>query len=199
VAEETTPDNKEVDEQLEYLFAEAGSGAADPDADPQPGPLRELKAIFLAVDWEINDDIMSALLRQIDLLTATFKDDRIMTLFLQLLGAVGKYIKINKANAHPDAIKLLNSIYTSLEIVSMSEGMTEKERKKILRTEVNRFQRLKDKLARKAAPAAAAAPKPPSSGEAPSEEVPPALRYVLKELQKTIREEFAALRAQLKS
>lgn len=192
--------NKEVDEQLEYLFAETQSADAGSDSESQSGPLRELKAIFLAVDWEINDDIMNALLKQIDTLKNTYSDDRIMMLFLQLLEAVGKYVKGKKAHAHPDAIKLLNSIYTSLEIVSMSKGMTEAERKKILRTEVTRFQRLKEELARKKAVERAAAPRQQDApGDSPTEEIPPALRYVLQEVRKVIREEFAAFKAEFKS
>jgi hypothetical protein len=194
------PANKEVDEQLEYLFAETEGADAASDPESQSGPLRELKAIFLAVDWEINDDIMNALLRQIDALKNTYSDDRIMTLFLQLLEAVGKYVKGKKAHAHPDAIKLLNSIYTSLEIVSMSKGMTDAERKKILRIEVNRFQQFKEKLARKKAVEKAAAPQQKDAAEdLPQEQLPPALRYVLQEVRKVIREEFAAFKAEFKS
>ncbi len=194
------PGSKEVDEQLEYLFAETEGADAGPDPESQSGTLRELKAIFLAVDWEINDDIMNALLGQIDALKKTFGGDRIMMLFLQLLEAVGKYVKGKKAHAHPDAIKLLNSIYTSLEIVSLSKGMTDLERKKILRIEVNRFQRLKEELARKKALEKAASPQPADApADSPPEEIPPALRYVLKEVRKVIRDEFAAFKAEFKS
>ena len=192
----------EVDEQLEYLFAESDGGESGAEADIIADPLRELKAVFLAVDWEINDEIMSAMIRQIDSLKKIFAKDRILMLFLQLLGAVGKYIKAQKANAHPDAVKLLNSIYTSLEIVSMSEGMTEAERKRILRTEVKRFQSLKEELARQKEPTPKA---PDTAAETVAEtlgtekELPPALRYLLEEIRKTIRSEFAALRDELKS
>jgi hypothetical protein len=199
LSEDQKPIDKEVDGQLEYLFAETAAENGEPDADQRPDPLRELKAIFLAVDWEINDDIMSALLHQIETLKETFAGDRILTLFLQLLAAVGKYIKAQKANAHPDAVKLLNSIYTSLQIVSTSEGMTEAERKRILRTEARRFQSLKEKLAQKKRPAP---PNTQSRADVPPaeqpEEIPAALRYVLEEVRKTIRAEFAALKKELK-
>jgi pilus assembly protein FimV len=200
LSDDQKPTEKEVDGQLEYLFAESAADHGDADGDQRPDPLRELKAIFLAVDWEINDDIMSALLRQIETLKAIFAEDRILTLFLQLLAAVGKYIKAQKANAHPDAVKLLNSIYTSLQIVSMSEGMTEAERKKILRTEVQRFQSLKEKLAAKKEPARQARQAGADiTPEARPEEIPPTLRYVLEEVRKTIRAEFAALKKELTS
>jgi hypothetical protein len=200
VEKDNPPANKEIDDQLEYLFAETESAHAGSDIESQIGPLRELKAIFLAVDWEINDDIMNALLQQIVALKDTFRDDRIMMMFLQLLEAVGKYVKGKKAHAHPDAIKLLHCIYTSLEIVSMSTGMTDAERKRILRIEVNRFQQLKEKLAKKKkVEKAVAFQQKDSSEESLPEEIPPALRYVLQEVRKVIRDEFAAFRAEFKS
>lgn len=192
--------DSEVEEQFEYLFAETEEEAGGSEGE-KPEPLRELKAIFLAVDWEINDEIMSAMLAQIEALKEVFKGDQILMLFMQLLGVVAKYVKAQKANAHPDAIKLLHSIHTSLEIVSMSEGMTEAERKKILRTEVSRFQQLKTKIGGKAEAEKPIPPKPAQTAEAEQgpEALPAAMKVVLDELRKTIRAEFEALRAELKS
>jgi pilus assembly protein FimV len=199
LSDDQKPVEEDMDEQLDSLFAETEGGEDGKDDDPLSDPLRELKAIFLAVDWEINDDIMSALLGQIEKLKKQYAQDRVLLLFLGLLGAVGKYIKAQKANAHPDAVKLLNSIYRSLEIVSMSEAMTESERKRILRTEVRRFQALKEELARKKTTPEAAPGKQKKAADDPSACVPPALGYVLEEIRKTIRSEFAALREELKS
>ena len=99
------------------------------------------------------------------------------------------------------AIKLLHSIYTSLEIVSMSEGMTDAERKKILRSEVSRFQQLKEKIGGKPAAAKPAPPKPVAAAvpDTSADALPAALKYVLEEIRKTIRAEFEALRSELKS
>ena len=64
----------------------------------------------------------------------------------QLLGSVGKYIKSNKAGAHPDSINLLNSIYASLEKVMPSGGMTEAGRKRELLEQVTKFKQLKEQI-----------------------------------------------------
>jgi hypothetical protein len=197
---------KAVDNQLDYLFSDddTADDGANGDAGAGPDPLHDLKAIFLAVDWEINDDIMDALIRQIDVLKETFKGDGILILFLQLLGAVGKYIKVHKANAHPDAVKLLNSIYTSLEIVAMSKGMTEAERKKILRVEVNRFKQLQANIEQKKSgkgrpgpEAGAERSKPTPVAQIPDAATRAALAYILQEMKDLIKSEFEALRAEL--
>jgi hypothetical protein len=60
---------------------------------------------------------------------------------------VGKYIKANKASSHPDAIKLLNTVFINLEKVAMSQDMPETEREKLLLGEVKRFKKLKEEIA----------------------------------------------------
>ena len=145
--------NKQSQEEFDSLLDDLLSEEATPTepADPREGgeenPLRDLKATLLAVDWEINDELMAAMLLQARQLEETFKNNKVNLLFLQLLQVVGKYIKTQKANAHPDAVKLLSSVYTGLEIVSMAEGMSDAEKKKILKIEVDRFKSLKKKVA----------------------------------------------------
>ena len=111
--------------------------------DVEDSPLKELKPIVLSIDWEITDEIMIKFLGQVDVLKEAYKDDKIILMFLQLLGSVGKYIKAKKASADPDVVKLLNSAYAGLEKVLLTEGITETERKKLLIAEVNKFKKLK--------------------------------------------------------
>jgi HAMP domain-containing protein len=119
--------------------------------DVEDSPLEELKSIVLSIDWEITDEIMTKFLDQVDGLKEAYKDDKIILMFLQLLGSVGKYIKAKKASADPDVVKLLNSAYAGLEKVLLTEGITETERKKLLIAEVNKFKRLKERLTGKTA------------------------------------------------
>jgi len=120
--------------------------------DPEGTPLRELKSIVLSLDWEITDQTMSRFVKEIDRLKDTYRDDTILVSFLGLLDSVGKYIKTHKTRAHPNASKLLNSAYMSLEKVIVSKDITGPERKKILVNQLRSFKRLKEQIAlRKAA------------------------------------------------
>ena len=110
-------------------------------------PLKELKTIVLSIDWEINDEDMTRFIEQVEILKLTYEYDRIILLFLQILGSLGKYIKFNKGNAHPNAVKVLNSVYTSLEKVLLQKGLTDAEKEKILLMEVQRFKELKEQVA----------------------------------------------------
>jgi len=139
----------DVESRLNDLFGENGEPpeTVGDSGDIEDSPVRELKAMVLSLDWEINDEIMDGFMGQIDLLMDQYKTDKIFLLFLQLLGSIGKYIRVNRGGSHPDSIKLLNSVYNSLERVVAAEDMIEAERKKILLAAINRFKKLKHKIA----------------------------------------------------
>lgn len=156
----------EVEKRLEDLFGESeDSPGIETDrtdigqtpifeedrGDVEDSPLKELKSTVLSIDWEITDEIMIRFLEQVDELKIAYKDDKIIQMLLQLLVSVGKYIKVKKASADPDVVKLLNSAYAALEKVILTEGITGEERKKLLLSEVNKFKKLKERLSAKAA------------------------------------------------
>lgn len=144
---------EEVQSRLEDLFGEDGKASVfmEDNSVPEDSPLRKLKSIFLSVDWEIDDEVMAKLIEEVGRLEDTYKDDKSLLSFFRLLGSVGKYIKTRKANAHPDAIKLLNSTYNSLEKVFLSEGIAQAEMKEILLAQVEEFNKLKEQIGSKKA------------------------------------------------
>ena len=193
----------EVESRLEDLFGESGESSVfvEEDGAPEDSPLRGLKATLLSIDWEISDEVMTALIKEVGRLEGTYKDDKTLLLFLRLLGSVGKYIKTTKANAHPDAIKLLNSVYNSLEKVVLSEGMTEAQKKETLVAQVREFKKLKEEIALARAGAVEEEEVKPVEERKPPEvsRMPPheAFIYALEEIKQVIRAEFRALRAEL--
>jgi hypothetical protein len=206
----------EIDSRLEVLFEEAGESpdSVEDSGLPEDFPLRDLKATLLSIDWEITDEMMTTLIEQTGGLESAYKDDKSLLLFLRLLGSVGKYIRTNKANAHPGAIRLLSSVYNGLEKVLVSEGITQEEKKQILLTQVREFNRLKAQIARKKADRVKE--KPPEKKRPAGEEPGPpvgeekrladlsgmaphqAFAYALEEIKELIRTEFRALRAELR-
>jgi hypothetical protein len=123
----------------------AGEGATD------DYPLAELKNLVLSIDWEITDEALADFIAQIDSLKATYKNEKIILTFLQLLGSLGTYIKTNRGNAHPKTFKILNSVFSSLEAVVRSAKMTVAEKKKLLRTEMNKYKQLRNQVSKKKA------------------------------------------------
>ncbi len=221
----------EVQSRLEDIFNESEKTLADVEegGEPQDSPLRGLKTVLLSIEWEITDEAMTILIGELDKLEDKYKDDKNLLLFLRLLATAGKYIKSSKANAHPGAIRMLNSVYKSLEIVLLSKGITEAEKKKILYTHIEEFKKLKEQIAlRKAGKVKGKKLKPPEEIKhaveerekdvVAREELKPAeetreelmrdmshmtpqevLAYVLDEVKQVIRDEFKALKEELKS
>ena len=218
----------EVERRLEYFFGESDESfvSSDDSKDMEETPLRDLKALVLSIDWEITDETMGRFIRQIERCEEFYKQDKDSTLFLQLLGSLGKYIKASGAKAHPNAIKVMKSVYNALEKVALSKDMPEAEREKILLVEVVRFKELKQQIAQRKAEREKKAKARTSKRKEPAAEVPgeekkaaelsaltsqkasgpdwnrmtphQAFGYALEEMKQVIKAEFQALRAELR-
>jgi hypothetical protein len=114
-------------------------------------PLAVLKSTVLSIDWEITDEVLSAFLSQIANLKKTYKNEKTILMFLQLLGSLGEYIKTNRGKAHPKTFKILNSVFSRLEEVVSTEGLTESEKIKILRIEMDKYKQLRSQVSKKKA------------------------------------------------
>ncbi len=109
--------------------------------------IKDLKSVILSLEWEITDQVMQKLGEEIENLKEACKEDKIVVAFLQLLDSLGKYVQKKQAEAHPDSISLLNSVYDNLETVLGSPGLSEAAKKKMLVTEVNKYKELKKHIA----------------------------------------------------
>jgi hypothetical protein len=114
-------------------------------------PLAELKSMVLSIDWEITDEVLGAFLSQIAKLKTTYKNEKIILMFLQLLGSLGEYIKTNRGNAHPKTFKVLNSVFSRLEEIVLTQGLAESEKIKILRAEMDKYRQLRTQVSKKKA------------------------------------------------
>ena len=142
--------SNELESRLDDLFGE--NNGALPDADDSEAaahyPLAELKNLILSIDWEITDEVLAKFIQQIKDLKLTYKHDKIVLTFLQILNSLGDYIKVNRARSHPKTFKILNSVFSSLDKVVLTRDMPEAAKKKILRSEMNRYKELRSQISR---------------------------------------------------
>jgi hypothetical protein len=141
--------NVQVENRLEDLFGESeiNSPVSAEGGDLEYYPFRILKSIVLSMDWEINDEVLDKFIEQIDGLKDTYKEDKILLLFLQILHSLGTYIKAKKGGAHPNAFKIINSVFTRLEKVVLSKNLSEASKKKMLFAELSKFKELRGQIA----------------------------------------------------
>jgi hypothetical protein len=224
LAPEKTGDSfaEEVEDRLENLFGEdeteEETSTGTEAAETAESPLRELKAIVLSIDWEITDEVMNRFVEQIADLQDVFKDDKVVLIFLQLLGSIGEYIRVNLGKSHPDAFKILSSLYNNLDAVVHTEEMPDAERRKILSSELAKYKKLKERLVPAVTPAAPdkAPAKPEPVAEATDEvilspepaveatdevilspEPKPELIAALEEIKQLVQTELQALRKEI--
>ena len=140
--------SSELESRLDDLFSEPNG--AQPDAEDTDReayyPLAELKNLILSIDWEITDDVLEKFIQQIKDLKLTYKHDKIVLTFLQILNSLGNYIQTNRAKSHPKTFKILNSVFSSLDKVVLTRDMAETAKKKILRAEMNSYKELRTQI-----------------------------------------------------
>lgn len=107
--------------------------------------LINLKAIVLGIDWEITDDDLSALKKEVIRLENLFAGSRPKLILLQGIGTIGAYIKVKKSDSHADAFKVLHLFYESLEKI-VDSPMSIDEEKAILFPAVEQFNIFKSLL-----------------------------------------------------
>lgn len=197
----------QVREEKPFRSEKTGADARSEEATP----IDSLKALVFSIDWEITDKTMKEFLEEVKRLKTQYNDDRVYLLFLKLHESLGKYIKAKKARAHPDAIKLVTSVYKKFEKALLSPGISEAEKKKLISGEVKKYKSFKQRVlsqegpaetleegveAGEAAPAVASLQTPTGGLSPDSREL---ADYILSEVKKTIQEEFRILRQLIKN
>lgn len=191
---------EKVEERLDILFSEDEEDVNEKVTDEgiSDYPLRELKTIVLSIDWEITDEVMNNFVEQVVLLKDSYKDDKVVLVFLQLLGSIGEYIRVNLGKSHPDAFNLLSSSFKNLDKIVKTENLSDIEKKKLLSVELNRYKELKQKLVLTKSAVEKKQPVEKTAVEekskAPSEDI----IATLIEIKQMIRTEFKAIKEELK-
>jgi len=141
------PDSDTTADELFEWIENSQASLKSRDDTSLTSPLRTLKAIIWSIDWEITDQILLLLHKELNLLKPYYKEDETVFKFLQLMEAVGKYIKKRKEKSHPESINLLRGLFNELELIVFMMGMSESERNAILQKQIDKFNALKKKLA----------------------------------------------------
>ncbi len=148
----TQQSGNQFDDDLTVGFDNDGSFSTDSIdlfefTSDEESPIARLKTIILSIDWEINDEILGQLEDELVDLSDIWADDKIKLVYIQGLSKIGKYIYKERANAHPNSIKLLITFYHNLEkIVSSGDLMSEDEKKQLLVEDVKKFDQLKSQI-----------------------------------------------------
>lgn len=139
---------EKVESILDELFADDEETAETVEESSHVGyyPLRFLKATVLSIDWEITDEIMGRFIDQIERLKEAHQEDKTVLPLLQMLGSTGQHVRIFKENSHPTSLKVLKSLYLTLEKVMAEDTPGEVEKSRLLFREIRKFKALKAQI-----------------------------------------------------
>lgn len=115
-------------------------------------PISRLKSLVLSIDWEITDEVLLQFNEELIDLKGIWANNSINLVYVQALEKISKYIYQNKANSHPNSIKLLLTLYYNLEKIVSSQDLTEAQKKEILLEDVKRFEGLKRQIGQQSKP-----------------------------------------------
>lgn len=114
----------------------------------EESPISRLKSLILSIDWEITDDVLMQFNEELVDLRDIWADEKINLVYIQALEKISKYIYQQKAEAHPNAIKLLLTFFYNLEKIVSSEELSEQEKKDLLLEDVKKFEYFKQQIVR---------------------------------------------------
>jgi hypothetical protein len=196
----------ELENRLDQIFREDHPPVRGvPPGVSRSQPLAELKKTVLSLDWEITPEAVEGFLSQVRLLKEVYPRDKTVAMLLKILGSLGQYIKSSRSKADPATFSLLNSVFARLEEITGAANMPEPTKRKLLQSEMDAYQKLREKIAQRrlggdvksvAAPQpTVAAPEGPASPAVTAQ----MLAQAVTDLKEFIRSEMAALRRQIKS
>ena len=188
----------DLENRLDDFFSDslpAQDDASNDENEPSKAylTLKELKSTILAIDWEITDEGLDSFIDQVSLLLEHFANDKANQKLLKILHSLGKYLRTQKSKAHPDTIKRIMAVYSTLEESVTNDELSQSDKENMLKEEIKQFQRLKSQIVK---PASSSPPKQPhQANDTVSFD---AVIKAIDELKSMITTELAAIHKELK-
>lgn len=136
-----------------------------------PEDMETLKAAILAIDWEISDRTVEQLETTANELLVKIKDQKLLYPMLKMIHSIGVFIGSQKAKAPSDSLALLRNVFEDFQSLVNDTQLTPDDKKKILQSNLNKFQEFKTKLTKTREPSVEA-------GASSMDSMPPALSHL---------------------
>ncbi|MGB5686819.1 MAG: hypothetical protein WBM35_13470, partial [Candidatus Electrothrix sp.] len=107
--------------------------------DDEESPLLRLKSIVLSLDWDITEDTLAELTEELSDLRSLWDGDKVAQIYLQGMDNIGKYLQKEGAYAHPNAIKLLLTLFYNYEKIISSSSLSSEAVATMLKADVRKF------------------------------------------------------------
>ena len=106
-----------------------------------------LKSAVLNIDWEISDETLDELNREVVKLQTVWAEEKVLLVYLQILGALCQYIGVSREKSHPGTFMLLKGAFDGLEQVVVDPDMSQSEKNSTVMGYADRYNKLKQEIA----------------------------------------------------
>ncbi len=125
-------------DQMENLDSSSSAVGTAEDSVAGNSELANLQAAVLGLDWEVTDQELDKLQREVTVLAQRYSENKPCIILLKGVRTLGLYIQQTKSNASGEAFKVLRLFSDSLEKL-LSCDWTPEEEKEILVAAVEKF------------------------------------------------------------
>jgi hypothetical protein len=155
VSDEINSDSivSEIGERLDDIFGE-DEGKTAPVESGNGFQLDELRGLLFTFDREISDETIGAVNLEVKQLQKLYRKDTHVLALIKIMSLITGYMKLKKADVHPETISLLNSVFRCMENVIENKGLSTHERRTLVEKEINNFKTFKVKISSGAEPSA---------------------------------------------
>ena len=140
-----------VEKRLDEIFGEDMKRTETKEAKlklVKPPSFASLRIIIMSLEWEVTDDNLKDLMRELSRLQRVYIKDPALQKLLGLLFHLGRYIKIYQSDTNPHIFKMLFQAYNGLTKIS-SGKYSSHQKAKIVNDEIKRYLSLQSYLKRK--------------------------------------------------
>ncbi len=109
--------------------------------------MQDLKAVILAIDWEISEITLQTFDQVTSRLLTRLKPHKIHHAFLRIIHSMGRYIASKKAAGNKYSIFFLNSVFENFERIVQTPDMPLKEKQQIIERDIHAFHNFKREIA----------------------------------------------------
>jgi len=108
-------------------------------SSPPDFPLKNLQNIVFSMEARMSDSVLERLDDEALRLDRLYEDDSIIQGLLRMMRFAGRYIRVRGARTSRDAMDLLFSVYSRLELVTGGEDMAPETRRHFLKESIEQY------------------------------------------------------------
>ena len=114
----------------------------------KPIPLANLRNIIKSLEWEVTENNLNDLMREVSRLQRVYITDDLLHKFFRILFFLSRYINVYQSDTHPYVFKMLFRVFMSIEKI-VSGKYSHNKRVQIVNDEIKRYLSLRNYLKRK--------------------------------------------------